>query len=93
MGLTAKIDHSIAVRTGRIVRETESGVPVQASCVLTPHGAHSTPAVKMQQHKCDVSAREDPLETQLRAGHIGTLCLAGTKIQTPQRKAGVQNEP
>lgn len=46
--------------------------------------------VNRQQPECGVSAQENPLETQylwfLVATHIGSLCLAHTKIETPRRK-------
>lgn len=55
---------------------------------LPPEGvtAHSTPAVKMQYRKCDVSAQGSPLEVQhprclLGAGPTCTLYLAHTEFR------------
>lgn len=79
-----------------------AGVHVQASlCSLLPilvTPLTVTPAVKMQQHVCDVSAQGSLLETQCPrvlwdSGHIGSLCLAPTEIPDSQRKTSVQHKP
>lgn len=57
------------------------------------------PALKVQQHMCDVSIQESPLKTQhprvLQELVAGTLCLAFTKILDLQRESRqiIQHKP
>lgn len=87
--LTAKIYQGIIVRTSQIIRGKHR-IPEQASLSSHPPMRGSHWALFLQQGKCSnvclttgLCAQGSLLGTQLRAGHLGTLCLARTKIHTP----------
>lgn len=104
--LRAKIYHSNLVKTqGQILRGKESGGVWRDPCasIFMLFSSHQgsyracpTPAIKMQQHMCNVSAQDSNLSCSLgfllEAGHIGTLCLSSSKVQTSRRKVGAQNK-
>lgn len=73
--------------------ETHMQSSLRSLLPMNSHTGHTQPsATKTQQHACDVSAQGGAIR-KTHAGHVGTLCLDVSKVQTPENKAGVQHKP